>query len=115
MSLELFNITNWREHPTQRQYRVFFFHSFEEGEFFESMLQKHEIWYEKSEDDTVDRKKVMFAIHNHDMKEARHFNNLTIGKYRKPFIANRMLRFVVVFIVLLFLVLGILGYINAGR
>ena len=106
---EAFNVTNWREHPERKLFSVFFFHTIEEGEYFESLLQKHEIWYEKSIDETANRRKALYAVKNSDLSEVRRCNNLTIGHYRKPFIANKVLRYALVILMFSIIGLGIIG------
>lgn len=114
MSLEAFNITNWRKHPTESQYWIFFYNSLEEGDYLEKLLKENSIWYEKSTDQDSNRHKSMFAVRNRDIKEVRHLNNLTIGKFRKPFIANKMLRFLLLVVSFVVLGLGIIGYLQNG-
>lgn len=42
----LFNLTNYRDHPEDKDYIVFFHYNMEQANYFESLLKKEEIEYE---------------------------------------------------------------------
>lgn len=114
MSLDRFDLTNWRTHPTARGIEVFFFKSVEQGDYFEQLLNENEIWYEKDVDTEQDHsRKVMFAVRSNDVKHVKPLNNMAIGKYRKRFIPFKGLRIILFVFLLIMLTLLIVGLIKA--
>ena len=109
MSLDRFDLTNWRKHPTAPGVEVFFFKTVEEGNYFEALLKEHKIWHEKDVDQEEDHsRKVMVAVKSTDVPKAKYLNNLAIGKYRKPFIPYKSLRYALAaFFVLIFTLLAL--------
>lgn len=112
MSLQSFDLTNWRKHPTRKGYEVFFYKTIEEGNFLENLLIEEKIFFEKFIDEEQDHdRKVMIAVKTGDTPRVQKLNHLVLGKYRKPFIPFKGLRFALValfFIVFTLLTLSIL-------
>ena len=106
---EIFDFTNWREHPTKKRYFVFFFTSLEQGDHFEILLTENQIWFEKFKDEDQPNRPIWFAIGKNDMEQVKYLNNLTLGKYRKPFMPNRIFRWFVIVFAILVLGLAITG------
>lgn len=97
MSLQSFDLTNWRKHPTRNGYEVFFYKTVEEGNFLENLLVEEKIFFEKFIDNEQDHsRKVMIAVKTGDVPRVRKLNNLVLGKYRKPFIPFKGLRYALV-------------------
>ncbi len=93
MSLQSFDLTNWRKHPTRKGYDVFFYKTVEEGNFLENLLIEEKIFFEKFIDEEEDHsRKVMVAIRTGDTPRVQKLNNIVLGKYRKPFIPYKSLR-----------------------
>ncbi len=107
---ETFDFTNWREHPSNRKYTVFFFADVKQGNFFVNLLIEHKIPYEKHIESDDHKRKFMVGIHNKHLKEARHLNNLTIGNFRNKFMPEKAMRWVVMTISFIALGLAFLGY-----
>lgn len=107
---EAFDFTNWRTHPTRRNYRVFFFKTQHESTCFEQLLIEQKIWFEKDEEENSLNGRYMFAIKKDDLEKVKRLNNLTIGRYRKPFMANKVFRFTVMLVSLVVVVLALLGF-----
>lgn len=94
MSLQSFDLTNWRKHPTRSGYEVFFYKTVEEGNFLQNLLIEEKIFFEKFVDEEEDHsRKVMIAVKIGDVPRVQKLNNLVIGKYRKPFIPFKGLRY----------------------
>lgn len=106
---ERFDFTNWRKHPTKQRYYVFFFTSIEQGIHFEFLLTEKSIWFERFEDEDQPNRPIWFAIDKNDLEKVKYINNLTLGKYRKPFIPNPTLRWAVILFALSILALAIGG------
>ncbi|MBD78469.1 MAG: hypothetical protein CL840_06085 [Crocinitomicaceae bacterium] len=110
---ELFDFTNYREHPTQKSYQVFHFSRADQAGFFENLLIEHKIEYERY-DDSKDKGMVYyFAIKKINFKEVEPLNNMTIGQYRSKFIPNAALRWVIIAFGTIALTFALIGYIKS--
>lgn len=108
---EAFDFTNWRDHPTRKKYLVFFFKTESESNFFQSLLIEQKIWFEKGDNEESEKAKYLFAINKDDLHKVKKLNNLTIGKYRKPFMPNRVFKYAVMVISFTILILAIVGFV----
>ena len=116
MNIEnLFDFTNWREHPTQKRYIVFFFSTVEQGNYFEQLLIEHKVWFERHVDHEDDKRPIWFAIERGDMGTVKRLNHLTLGKYRNKFIPTSGLRIIVFIISGILVTLMIIGIIKSGN
>ena len=116
MALDRFDLTNWRKHPTAHGIEVFFFKSVVEGNFFEALLQEQKIWCEKDVDHEREHsRKVMIAVKSKDVPKIIKLNHLTLGKYRKPFVPFRSLRYFLLAFFLLVVFFTVMGIINSGK
>lgn len=109
MIMTHFDLTNWREHPTNKSYHVFFFKTIEEGKFFENLLQEHKIPFE-SQAYNDSRYSSYIAVHRNNLQQCIKLNNLTLGTFRKPFIPNRSIGYVFIAISAVIITLAIIGY-----
>ncbi|MAX81012.1 MAG: hypothetical protein CL843_12670 [Crocinitomicaceae bacterium] len=107
---EAFDFTNWRVHPTQKKYLVFFYKTEQEGAYFEQLLIEHKVWFEKDNDVESERAKVLFAINKDDLHRVKALNHLALGRYRKKFIPNSLFRYLLIIVSLGVLALAIAGY-----
>jgi len=107
---ETFDFTNWRNHPTQKSYLVFFFKTKEESNYFENLLIEHQIWFEKDiHISDKNQKKFLFGIRKDDLNQVKNLNNLTSARFRQKFISSPPLRWIVFTIAFIVLGLAILG------
>ncbi len=110
MSLQSFDLTNWRKHPTRKGYEVFFYKTAEEGNFLENLLVEEKIFFEKFIDEEDHSRKVMIAVKIGDVPRVQKLNNLVLAKYRKPFIPFKGLRFALVALFFIVFTLLTLSY-----
>lgn len=97
---------NYKKHPSDQNYVVFRFKEAEMAEYFRKRLQEDQIWFEEGEDELKSGKKVaLFGVHKTDYSKAQKINYETSGKLRKPFIADKALRYT-----LLFLLFGLIAF-----
>ena len=108
---EAFDFTNWRNHPTRKKYLVFFFKTEAESNYFEALLIEHKIWFEKGDNDESQKARYLFAINRDDLGRVKNLNNLTIGKYRKPFMPNKVFKYIVMVISFIVLLLAVIGFV----
>ena len=107
----LLRIRNFHLHPDNKKYWVFFFSDPNMAGYFEELLHENTIEFEKDNgEDLV--KRVLFGIHRKDFDRALILNNSAIGKFRKPFIEDPILRYVIIAISMLAVVLSIVGYLK---
>lgn len=99
---------NYKDHPSNRNKRVFFFQEAEWADHFEILLNENQIIFEKQIDEDGD-KKIYFGVSLKDFEQAKQLNFLTIGKFRKPFIPDQYLRYFVIFISIFILALAFIG------
>jgi len=104
------DFTNFREHPTNRSCEVYHFDSSEKGDYFETLLQKNSIWFERFEETEDGKFTVYFGVKKVDSSKVRHLNNLTIGKFRSRFIPDAFLRIFIMLISAIVLGLAIAGF-----
>ncbi len=110
MSEGILQVTNHRNHPTNPYYKVFFFYIDEQADYFESLLNEKNIWYERDLDTSRGKNMHLFGIKMTHLKEVDQLNYLAIGKYRKPIFENKTLRYGVVVFGVFLIILGIIGY-----
>ena len=105
----LFNLTNYRDHPDNKDYVVFFFYNFEQGHFFQHLLNQnnleHELFIEEEEKPIM-----LFGIRRRHFKQALDLSNLSYVKFKKPFIANKWIRFAVLGFTVAMVLIAIIGY-----
>jgi hypothetical protein len=113
MNLPSFDFTNWREHPSDNRYTIFFFKTQNESSYFEKLLQSHNIGFEYNFEEEEPNYKYFYAVNKLKTKEVIKLNHLTIGEYRKPFIANTFLRYSLVIMMFIIMIIAITGYIKS--
>jgi hypothetical protein len=101
----MFDFTNFREYENRSV--VFHFKKEEEAEYFENMLTSKNIYFEKY--DEKEEELIYYAVKRIDFKDAQECNYLTSARFRKPFIAEKSLRFFIIGISLLMILLAIAG------
>lgn len=109
-----FNLTNYNLHPSNRMYYVFHFKDENRANYFKNLLVEYKIHFEFDNEKTEKTTLYLFGIHKRDLKVATHLNNLTIGKFRKPFIAEPVFRYFVLVLGLGAIFLAVLGYLLKG-
>lgn len=112
MNLPSFDFTNWREHPTDNRYTIFFFKTEQESNFFQNLLDENKIWYEFNLDENEPNYKFYFAVNKVNEKQVIQCNHLAVGEYRKPFIQIPLLRYTLVVLMILVLILAFIGYLK---
>ena len=104
----MFHLGNYREHYDNKDYIVFYFDHKEQSLFFEELLTKNNLFFEKhleSEKNFL----VYYAIRRSDFQKVNELNDQSKEKFRKPFISDNYLRYTVLSLFFLMLVLAITG------
>jgi hypothetical protein len=105
----LFNLTNYRDHPENKDYLVFFFYNFDQGYYFQHLLNQnavdHEMFIEEEEKPVI-----LFGIRKRNFKQALALSDLSYAKFKKPFIANKWIRFSILGFTIIMVLIAIVGY-----
>lgn len=110
----LIQLKNYRPHPTNKRYMVFIYHDYRMACKFEDGLQAAGIAFEKDVTESGPNKRYLYGVNKRDMSVARKCNNLAVGAYRKPFISDPLLRYVVIAISVGLIALAIIGYLKSN-
>jgi hypothetical protein len=114
MNIEALDFTNWREHPSDNRYNIFFFKTEEESIYFEKLLKANSIWHEANIDLDEPTYKYYFAVNKTNSSAVIKLNNRTIGEYRDPFISNKWLRYGLVLFMIIVMSVALIGYLKAN-
>ena len=96
---------NYKKHPSDQNYIVFRFKELKMADFFRRRLEEEKIWFEEGEETLKNGNDViMFGVHKSDYNRVQKINYETHGKLRKPFIADKALRYTLM--TLLFALIG---------
>jgi hypothetical protein len=106
----LFNLTNYRDHPDNDNYKVFFHYNMEQGKHFQSLLDKEQIAYEFFLEEESKQTIMLFAVHKRDFRNALLQNDLSYAAFKKRFIPNSLLRNAILIITISFVLFAIIGY-----
>lgn len=110
----LFDLTNYRIHPTDKSYNVYHFSKTEQAEYFETLLIEFKLHFERHNEDKGDRTVYYFAIKRVDEKVSNQLNNQTLGRYRRKFIPDQRLRTGIMIVSLFILLIAIIGFIKSN-
>jgi len=122
-------LVNFKDHPSDNRYKVFNFNTKEEAVFFEELLTKENIEFEKDEQELdslstlhftvrheVEKKGTMYlyAVGQRDLKKVHKMNYKVNAKFRDNMIKNPLLRYGLVLFFLALLSFAIFGYIKVN-
>jgi len=108
---DLLKLKNYKDHPTVQGVKVFFFRNQEQGNYFETLLIEHKIFYEKD----VDQEEGMtfFGIKRNDFERTEKLNYLSFARYRKAFIPNKFFRYFLLIAMLGLIAFALVGYLKS--
>ena len=109
----ILRITNYHDHPTNDRYKVFFFYSEEQADYFESLLKEANLFYERDETEKNDAPYYLFGIKKKDLTAVYKLNNIAIGKFRSKFISNKTARIFIIIFGLITIAISVFGYIKS--
>lgn len=107
----LFNLTNYRDHPVNKDYRVFFHYNMDQADHFKSLLDKEGIEYEAYLEDEGDKKVMLFGVHRKNFRRALLQNELSYAALKKRFIPNSIIRNSILIITIGLILFALIGYI----
>ena len=103
-------LTNHKDHPTNKAYKVFFFYKKEQSEYFKEMLDKNNIFYEFGIDENNQRKVFLFGIRKSDNAQVLEINYTTLGKFRDPFIRQKWAQYTVILLGIIIIIFSVFSY-----
>jgi hypothetical protein len=103
-------LTNHKEHPTNKAFKVFFFYKKIQAEYFENELKIRGIIFEKGEETTNNGLVYLYGIRKTDNREVSQINYTTLGKFRTPFITKKWVQYLIIIIGILIVSFAIFSY-----
>jgi len=111
---EALDFTNFRNHPSDRSYVVFHYSKKPQADYFEHMLVESKFFFERHEEVRSGKGTTYyFAVKRVNLDAISHLNNLAIGRYRKRFIPDNIMRWVVIVISAIAVGLAVVGYLKS--
>jgi len=122
-------LVNFKDHPSDNRYKIFNFNTKAEADFFEELLNKDNINFEKDEEELdslstlhftvrheVEKKGIMYlyAVGQRDLPKVHKMNYLVNAKFRHNMIKNSFLRYTLVLFFLALVGFAIFGYIKVN-
>jgi hypothetical protein len=104
--MQLPNLTNYAEHPTEDQWLVFRFHSEAQAAEFEEALRGGGLRHER---DPEGGPPYLVAARRADREKAVRLNYVVLGRHREPFIGNKAMRWGLIALLGLLLAMGAIG------
>lgn len=104
--MQLPNLTNYGEHPSEPGWLVFRFTEEEQAIEFGQLLEEHGLRHER---DTAGGPPFMVAVKQHHRSAAVRLNYTVLGRHRKPFLADPVLRWGVIALVAFITMLALVG------
>lgn len=105
----MIKLTNYKDHPTNKAYKVFFFYKEEQSKYFKSILEEENIFFEYGEDENRKGKIFLFGVRKTDNLKVSELNYKTLGKFRDPFIKQKWAQYLVIllsFFIVLFAIIS---------
>jgi hypothetical protein len=109
--MSLIDLTNYSEHPVEPGWLVFRYPTQEHARDMTDELQRAGIRWEA---DLVDGPPFMVGVRKVNRSAAEKLNYVVLGRYRKPFISSKLLRWVIIFVTVGILALAFAGMLMTG-
>lgn len=103
----MFNLFNYRNHPTQKDVVVFTYKNSLQAKAFEDYLTRCRIGFERG---TEGDNRIYFGIKKTDFLQANELNIQALNKVKEPFIADKILRYSVLIFFFLMVSVAFIGY-----
>ncbi|HET6245844.1 MAG: hypothetical protein H0V01_12315 [Bacteroidetes bacterium] len=106
----MIDFTNYKIHSTKKDFMVFHFDHKDQSLYFEQLLTQNNLFFEKH----LENEKnflVYYGIRKSDFTKVNELNNISNGKFRKPFISDKYLRYTVLSLFFIMMALAVTGMI----
>jgi hypothetical protein len=105
----MFEIFNYKIHPKNKEYILFFFDSHSKAEYYKEKLIINAISFEY-DDESAKEGKHIFAIHKNDFERARDLSFEVQKKYKSPFIGDELTRKAILIFVIIVAIFAVVSY-----
>jgi hypothetical protein len=89
---------------------VYQFYYSEHADAFEEMLNERKIKFERFHDEEGEAPRILFGVHKTHLKSANNANFLVHARFRKPFISNKWLKYLLLVVTFGAILLALIGY-----
>jgi 3-deoxy-D-manno-octulosonic-acid transferase len=110
----LFNLTNYRDLPENKDYLVFFFYNFDQGYYFQHLLNQNAVDYEMFIEEE-EKPIMMFGVRKRHFKQVLALSDLSYARFKKPFIANMWIRYAILGFTVTVVLIAIIGYFLSSK
>ena len=104
------NLVNYKDHPTNDNYKILNFNTLDEADLFEKLLKEQSLWYEKDVEIHKEEPLYLFAIRNKDFDKVQRLNFEVSAQFRSPMIKNKIARYVLVGFFIFLITIALIGY-----
>ena len=108
-------LVNYRNHPTDKRFKVFSFYKQNEADYFEKLLNDKGVWFERDEEEIKGETLHLFGVNENDFNKAQNANYMVSAKFRKKIIKYPILRYGLLIIVFSVIALALVGYVKNMR
>lgn len=105
-----FNLVNYKDHPTNHQYKVLNFNTQAEANLFEEKLIDGGYAFEKDIEIHQDVPLYLFAVKNRQFEAIQRLNFQVHANFRKPMIKNKVARYGLVIFFIFIMTIALIGY-----
>lgn len=105
-------LTNHKDHPTNKAYKVFFFYEKEKACYFENSLKERKIHFERGEEESNRGLVYLFGVRKSDNQIVHKLNYEALGKFRSPTIDSYWGRISIYAFCLLVIIFAIISYLQ---
>lgn len=111
-----FQLTNYKDHPTNNLYKVYFFHQKNRAEHFAKLLKERNIFFERGEEEQAISGKLfyLFGVRKSDLDVAHECNFLTNAHFREPFLGKNRWKYLISIFVVAIVILAIVSAVMNG-
>lgn len=106
----MIDFTNYRIHSEKKDFMVFHFDHKDQALYFEELLKQNNLFFEKHLENERNFL-VYYGVRKCDFAKVNELNNESNGKFRKPFIADKVLRYTVLSLFFIMIALAFTGII----
>ena len=103
-------LTNHKDHPTNKAYKVFFFYEKEKAHYFENSLKERKIHFKRGEEESKRGLVYLYGVRKSDNAQVQELNYITLGKFRDPFIRQKWAQYSVIILAIIIILFSLLSY-----
>lgn len=109
LTIPIMSMVNHQEHPTRPGYLVYHFKIKEHADYFEELMEKKELFYERFDEKRGKNEVFWFGVRDKDHHAVEVVNYTVKGKFRKPMISDKGARYAIVIFGVAIILFAIIG------